>query len=410
MYCRNEVRSFSEKEESVYGQELVYKVNSTIQSANKEYILNIDEEEYITYLEDKYKLVPLEIDITSEHIADPIIKKEQRSSREWGGSYNVDVYYFKISYSYTGSKELFSISPSSKTITSHNICLESDNTVSFVIHLTQLEESSFKSAKNDAYSSAFTNVSNINRFVMSWNNRLRDLIEKQFKAVKEKYVRENSFFAAINIKTNKETSNVFSVPTVKKIEVPKPKLSGKRVYTPEPTIADRTYQDILDIVHSVGQSMERKPSLYLGKDEEALRDQFLLFLETRYEGTTATGETFNKQGKTDILLKYQDGSNLFIAECKIWHGVKQFLEAISQLFDRYLTWRDSKVAVMMFVKNKEFSKTIEIVKAEVSSHQYFVEALDISKDSSFSYKFHLKDDKEKAVFLEVMLFHFPEDS
>ena len=55
MYCRNEVRSFSEKEESVYGQELVYKVNSTIQSANKEYILNIDEEEYITYLEDKYK-------------------------------------------------------------------------------------------------------------------------------------------------------------------------------------------------------------------------------------------------------------------------------------------------------------------------------------------------------------------
>lgn len=411
MYCRNEVRSFSEKEESVYGQELVYKVNSTIQSANKEYILNIDEEEYITYLEDKYKLVPLEIDITSEHIADPIIKKEQRSSREWGGSYNVDVYYFKISYSYTGSKELFSISPSSKTITSHNICLESDNTVSFVIHLTQLEESSFKSVKNDAYSSAFTNVSNINRFVMSWNNRLRDLIEKQFKAVKEKYVRENSFFAAINVKTNKETSNVFSVPTVKKIEVPKPQLSGKRVYTPEPTIADRTYQDILDIVHSVGQSMERKPSLYQGKDEEALRDQFLLFLETRYEGTTATGETFNKQGKTDILLKYQDGSNLFIAECKIWHGQKQFLEAISQLFDRYLTWRDSKVAVMMFVKNKEMTNIVQTVKETVSKHDYFVEELDTTtKDSSFSYKFHLKDDKEKAVFLEVMLFHFPEDN
>ena len=29
----------SRKEESVYGQELVYKVNSTIQSTNKEYIL-----------------------------------------------------------------------------------------------------------------------------------------------------------------------------------------------------------------------------------------------------------------------------------------------------------------------------------------------------------------------------------
>ena len=96
--------------------------------------------------------------------------------------------------------------------------------------------------------------------------------------------------------------------------------------------------------------------------------------------------------------------------CKIWHGQKQFLEAISQLFDRYLTWRDSKVAVMMFVKNKEFSKAIETVKETVSKHDYFVEDIDVSKESSFSYKFHLKDDKEKAVFLEVMLFHFPEDN
>jgi hypothetical protein len=38
MYCRNEVRSFSEKEEYVYNQELVHKVNTTIQSADKEYI------------------------------------------------------------------------------------------------------------------------------------------------------------------------------------------------------------------------------------------------------------------------------------------------------------------------------------------------------------------------------------
>ena len=63
--------------------------------------------------------------------------------------------------------------------------------------------------------------------------------------------------------------------------------------------------------------MERKPSLYEGKDEEGLRDVFVAMLETRFEGITATGETFNHCGKTDILLKYaEDGTNLFIAECK----------------------------------------------------------------------------------------------
>lgn len=411
MYCRNEVRSFSEKEEYAYNQELEYRVISTIQSAGKEYILNIDEEEYIKYLEDKYRLIPLEINKESEHIAKPVIEKEQRKNIHWGGTSIVDVYYFKISYSYTGSKELFNIRPSSMTLTSYNICLESDNTVSFMIQLTQLEESSFNRAKNDAYSSAFINALNINKFVSNWNNGLRGLIEKQFRVVKDKYIKENSFFAAINVKTNQEASKVFSVPTIKKIETPKPKLDGEKSYTLEPTMSDSMYKDVLDVIYILGRSMERKPSLYMGKDEEALRDQFIFALEVKYEGVTATGETFNKNGKTDILLKHEkDGSNLFIAECKIWHGAKQFLEAISQLFDRYLTWRDSKVAVMMFVKNKEFSKTIETVKTEVSSHQYFVEALDTSKDSSFSYKFHLKDDKDKAVFLEIMLFHFPEDN
>lgn len=412
MYCRNEIRSFSEKEEYIYNQELAHSVNNTIQSADKEYILNIDENEYIAYLEKKYKLFPLEVDKASEHISEPVVEKEQRENRYYGGSSIVDVYNFKISYSYTGSKELFRVSPSSKTVTSYNICLESDNLVSFVIQLTQLEESTFNRAKNDAYSSAFTNVSNINRFVTSWNSGLRALIEKQLKAVKDKYIKENSFFAAINVKTNKETSKVFSVPTVKKIETPKPKLDGKKSYTLEPAMSDSMYKDVLDVIYALGRSMERKPSLYIGKDEEALRDQFLFALEVKYERVTATGETFNKKGKTDILLKHEkDGSNLFIAECKIWHGQKQFLEAISQLFDRYLTWRDSKVAVMMFVKNNEMSNIVKTVKETVFDHEYFVKELDTtSKDSSFSYKFHLKDDKEKAVFLEVMLFHFPEDN
>ena len=48
--------------------------------------------------------------------------------------------------------------------------------------------------------------------------------------------------------------------------------------------------------------MEKKPALYKGKDEEGLRDQFIFVLETRYLSTTATGETFNRSGKTDILL------------------------------------------------------------------------------------------------------------
>jgi hypothetical protein len=46
----------------------------------------------------------------------------------------------------------------------------------------------------------------------------------------------------------------------------------------------------------------------------------------------AGGELFNGDGKTDILVRV-DGRNVFIAECKIWNGPKNFNDAIDQLSD-----------------------------------------------------------------------------
>jgi hypothetical protein len=42
------------------------------------------------------------------------------------------------------------------------------------------------------------------------------------------------------------------------------------------------------------------------------------------------GETFNFEGKTDILIRVE-ALNVFIAECKLWKGEKQFLATIDQL-------------------------------------------------------------------------------
>jgi hypothetical protein len=161
------------------------------------------------------------------------------------------------------------------------------------------------------------------------------------------------------------------------------------------------------VIYDSGKNMEKKPALYINKDEEGLRDQFLFVLETRYVGTTATGETFNRNGKTDIILKFaDDGSNLFVAECKFWHGATEFQKAISQLFDRYLTWRDSKVALILFVQNQNFTNTIDTMLDEATKHPYFKKFIGKRGDSSFSYLFHLSQDNEKNVQLEIMAFHY----
>lgn len=180
----------------------------------------------------------------------------------------------------------------------------------------------------------------------------------------------------------------------------------KRKTLPTSEFPDEVYKDVLKTLVDYGKDLEKKPKVFTGQDEEGLRDHFLTNLTGRYDKTTATGETFNKEGKTDILLKDDKGNNLFIAECKWWKGAGVFHSTINQLFDNYITWRDTKVAIMFFVDNKDFSNVLEQIEDEAKKHQYCVQYLGVKDRSSFSFIFRQKDDSNNKVQVEIMFFHF----
>lgn len=170
--------------------------------------------------------------------------------------------------------------------------------------------------------------------------------------------------------------------------------------------SDTIYEKIISEINKLGASMEKKPSLYKDKNEEGLRDMFLTILESRFDNISATGETFNHKGKTDILLKHANSdSNIFIGECKIWHGKQHFLAAINQLFDRYLTWRDTNTALIIFVPGSDFSKVVSTVQNSVSEHPYYSRHIGNRGAASFSYIFRLPQDSTSCINLEIILFH-----
>jgi hypothetical protein len=88
-------------------------------------------------------------------------------------------------------------------------------------------------------------------------------------------------------------------------------------------------------------------------------------LNGQYEGK-ATGETFNGEGKTDVLIRHE-GGNIFIAECKFWRGEKAFLETIDQVLS-YLSWRDTKAALSISNKNRDFSSVLAKIKQVAPTH------------------------------------------
>lgn len=121
----------------------------------------------------------------------------------------------------------------------------------------------------------------------------------------------------------------------------------------EHALADEIAQSLIRSISSFGTALERLPATadkLAGEDEETLRDVLLFLLNANWEGQ-ATGETFIGQGKSDILLRWRD-RDAFIAECKFWDGQKILTDAVDQLLERYVVWRDTNVALVLFIRDR----------------------------------------------------------
>lgn len=173
----------------------------------------------------------------------------------------------------------------------------------------------------------------------------------------------------------------------------------------EPVLSDARYEDILTTLRDMSTVLERSPAAFAGMNEEALRFQFLVPLNGQFE-TDARGEVFNSSGKTDILIS-ENGKNIFIAECKIWRGEEALLATIDQILG-YLSWRDTKAAILLFNRNKDFSQVLGKIPTTMRSHSNFVREMDSrSSETEFRYFFKSLSDAQREITLSVLAFDVP---
>lgn len=140
--------------------------------------------------------------------------------------------------------------------------------------------------------------------------------------------------------------------------------------------------------------------------EEGIRDFFLALLNFGYRGD-AMGEVFNGEGRTDILIRAQE-RNVFIAECKVWSGAKEFAaEAVDQLLG-YLGWRDTKCAILLFVHERNVTAVLNEADQVIRSHPCFVRDLPGAVgDLEHRYAMHWPGDEQRELLLTLQVFAVP---
>jgi hypothetical protein len=175
-------------------------------------------------------------------------------------------------------------------------------------------------------------------------------------------------------------------------------------YKPEPVLEEAEYQHILSVMRSMSLVIERNPAQFASLDEETIRTHFLLQLNGHYEGS-ATGETFNASGKTDILIRVEN-RNIFIAECKFWRGPKGCNEAVDQLLS-YLSWRDTKGALLIFNKTRDSGAVRQKIHEVMEVHPAYRRTISRDPNGDARYIYVKESDPGREIIITTQLYDIP---
>lgn len=386
-----------------------HKTIQAIESFDPNRLLNTSLEDLADYFDSEYRveLITLLSDQISVDQAEAKVDVSRDQSRiiyDRSGPFYLDGTRITFFVPYVGDKNLLYCRASTVNYNPPRAVVTKTEIQFFYDRLDHNAEAVKSSFDSDFYNLK-QHLSWAEKDVNQFNEQLTQKIRQRLESRRLKILNDQGLVASLGLPLRKREGapTTYTAPVTRKI-INSLLPATSAPYKAEPVLEINEYEQILYIISNMVMVMERSPNAFRTMKEEDLRQHFLVQLNGQYEGQ-ATGETFNYQGKTDILIRV-DGKNIFIAECKFWKGEKAFLETITQLLG-YTSWRDTKTAILVFCRNKKFSDIVQAISGIVAKHPNFKRQLQSKDETASKYTFHQNDDPNRELIITVMAFNVP---
>ncbi len=384
-----------------------------IANLSKNQLLNTPIDELCTCLVEKYRVnIPIlkkneilvesprekQIDVSQDPMR--VVFDRSKPCFITGTEVEINVPFIGDAEAFTIKPTVFSFSPQSGSIR--------DKTLVISISGVDLEVEQVSQEINNALDRIDEVLTTLRNKANSLNSQLDSIARQCLTQRRDKLIADQKLVESLGFKLKErpDSPKTYVAPEVRRKirpKLPDPSTSQDKL---ELILAETDYEHILGVIDNMAKVMERSPTAFTTMDEESLRWHFLVQLNGHYEGQ-ATGETFNYEGKTDILIR-SEGRNIFIAECKYWNGPKKLTETLNQILG-YSAWRDTKVAVIIFNRNKNFTNVLETIKSTTNEHANCKHELDQPSESSFRFIFSHRDDVDRELTLTIVAFDVPNE-
>lgn len=372
-----------------------------VDRAEESYLLGVSPDQLADHLVGKYEVDVPELDLENAAV-EPTERRERVDDVFGRGTFEKSINAYELHIPFSGSDKFFSLRASTYTMGPVPIEVRGDAIVSTI--LQRGDEAQVRADLEHRREGIVKCHGFLVNDLRKFNDELRPLVSERVKKRRDQILGRQSLAANLGFKLKaKPGTGTYVVPAKKRV-VPSRPPTPKPGAPLEPALDMAEYDHILKTISNMAVVMERAPHAFEAADEHALRFHFLVQLNAQYEGG-AGGEMFNYEGKTDILIRHE-GRNIFIAECKIWSGEAAFKDALSQLLG-YLTWRDTKAAVLLFNRKKDFTAVVAKMKEALRTHPNFVREVPYASPTSIRAVMKHRDDPEREIYVTCMAFDVP---
>jgi len=413
----------SELQKRLFARESLYnwlrdntnRVGRMVDDISESEFCNSTDDQILEHVYNSLEVLPIELDEGSQkmsykEIKIDVSKDPRRDVRDRSQKLLIRGLRVTVSTPFTGDSSLFYYRPTRfcRDPLRANIqqrAPEDVGTIEVIVEHPQEPNGNpnvYRDEANGILSQIKAYLSDVHSQVHSHNHGLKETIRRSVACRRQRLDRFAEIVKTMNIplKRNSNAPEITKLRIKRRIIRP---LANKPQTREEYGIADEVYEHILQVIRHEGRSFESIPKTLSVHGEEELRDFIVAHLNTHYEGD-ATGETFRVHGKTDIRIEFENRA-AFVGECKVWSGPKALSKAVDQLLS-YVTWRDSKGAIIILNKDMSgFTAIQEKVLPALKKHSKYVIEESTEHASEWRVRFLSADDDDHEVTIHVFLFN-----
>ena len=379
------------------------KIADSVAGINEDRLLTVPEADLAEILEQEFLVEAPVLD--QDRIVTHSVEDGFTTVREFGDEVRLKQTAVTFAVPYSGDRDVFLLRPNSFTFNAPTADLREGELLIYWSGPLNADAGAIKQGLDEQLKTIQKWLGWAAPQVATYNQQAKQRIAQELRARKDRILQRRNLESALGFPMRKRSdAATYTVPVARKKIVPTRSAGTVSPFRPEPVLDEEQYEAALAVLRNQRNSLERSPSTIAQLTEEDIRNILLVGLNSQFEGRAA-GEVFNSNGKTDILIREGD-RNIFIGECKIWKGPKAISEALDQLLG-YLVWRDTKAALLLFIRSGVPSEVVAKAHAMIQEHPNFKRAGRNETEERRDFVLHANGDRSREIRLAFLPFVLP---